>query len=304
MNFGAHISSAGGVEHVPERAGAVGAECVQFFTASPRGKKQAEGRGKSKNNGKEKPVGAKSPTLAAEKAPAENPVAMFKKNREKYGIKGAYIHTPYFINLASKNNRIYYGSISAIRKDLEEASILGAEAVVTHIGSARDFTAHDRGLAVEHGKRAIRKILEGYEGTAELLLEISAGAGQILGVTLEEMADFLEADKKVGGICFDTAHAFESGLDLSSPKKMTDALDLIEQIIGMEKLRLVHINDSKTPLGSHKDRHEHLGMGEIGLPAFMALIADSRMKKMDFILETPSEQGLIDDLKVLKGMRE
>ena len=292
MNFGAHISSAGGVEHVPRRAGAIGAECVQFFTASPRGGKSASGQIKSQKGKGEK-------GSVAEKSAAE-----FEKNRKKYGIRGAYVHTPYFINLASKNNRIYYGSISAIRKDLEEASLLGAEAVVTHIGSARDFAAHDRSLAVEHSKRAIQKILEGYEGTAELLLEIAAGAGQIMGDTLEEMADFLGADKNVGGICFDTAHAFESGLDVSSPEKMTAALDLIEKTIGVEKLKLVHINDSKTSLGSRKDRHEHLGMGEIGLPAFMTLVTDKRMKKMDFILETPSEQGLIDDLKVLKGMRE
>ena len=133
----------------------------------------------------------------------------------KFNIKASYLHAPYFINLASKNNRIYHGSISAIRKDLEIASALGAKGVVVHVGSAKDYVKPgDKSIphaARQQASMALKEILKNYKGRAELILENAAGAGNIIGGDLDQLAFFLKEVEAVGGICFDTAHAFESG---------------------------------------------------------------------------------------------
>ncbi|MEA3273542.1 MAG: deoxyribonuclease IV [Patescibacteria group bacterium] len=281
MYFGTHVSISPRLDKAPENAAAIGAECFQCFSQSPRGGKR--------------------------KIPNDEIIKKFKANIKKFNIKASYLHAPYFINLASKNNRIYHGSISAIRKDLEIASALGAKGVVVHVGSAKDYVKPgDKSIplvAQKQAVRALKEILKNYQGKAEILLENAAGAGNIIGANLDQLAFFLKEVKAVGGICFDTAHAFESGMDLRTKEKVREALDQIEQKIGVDKLKLIHLNDSKTKLGSNSDRHEHLGLGEIGIEAFIALVKDSRLKKLNFILETPTLEGMVKDLEFLKGIR-
>ena len=278
MYFGAHVSAAGGIDKVPERAHAIGAECVQFFLNSPHG--------------------------GTRTAPTTELADAFKRNCEKYKIHSSWIHAPYFINLASKNNRIYYGSISAIKKDLLGASLIGADGVIMHLGSARDFSEDEYDAAIAKAVGGIGKILEGYSGSAKLVLEISAGAGRIIGSSLEEMAQFLTQCQGVGGFCLDTAHAFESGWELRGAEAVKQLVDKIEKMVGMDKLALIHCNDSKSAFASHKDRHEHLGQGEIGSESFAALVDDKRLAGVDYILETPTEEGIIKDLELLKGFRK
>jgi len=261
MLFGAHISTSGGIENAPENAHEIGAAVFQFFDRSPRGGK---------------------PTYT------DKSVAEFKANMAKYKIQECYIHTPYYINLASAENRIRFGSISVIREELESASRLGARYVMTHLGSAKDFTDQEALALVVDG---INKILNGYTGTAELLIENSAGAGQIIGDTFEEIGFIIKKIQSTRvGVCLDTCHAFTSGYDFRTAKALTETLKQFDKHIGLTKLKLFHLNDSKTELGSHKDRHADIGYGFIKEQAFAAIAGSSALKNINAVLETPEEE--------------
>jgi len=301
MNFGAHISIAGGIDNAPERAHKIGCECFQMFSKSPHGGKSLEITEKIANN--------------------------FKEQCRKHNLKNYYIHTPYYINLASANNRIYYGSISAIKEELNKADLIGARAVVTHLGSAKDLGKKEaekklvEGLkkifqqfsASENKKLAAPPLKKGAGGIsgekifkAQLFLEITAGAGEIMGDTFEEMAHFIEETEKdiknnKLGVCFDTAHAFASGYDLRDEKAVKETFDKFDEIIGLERLGLIHCNDSLVELNSHKDRHDNIGNGKIGLEGFKAILSDKRLKDLDFIIETPNGKEK-EDLKILKNI--
>ncbi|MDF1498174.1 MAG: deoxyribonuclease IV [Patescibacteria group bacterium] len=288
MKFGAHVSIAGSIEKAPQRAHEIGCECFQFFSKSPHGGKSLEITEKIAYN--------------------------FRKQCEKYNLKNYYIHTPYYINLASANNRIYYGSVSAIKEELIKADLIGARAVVTHLGSAKDLGA----------KEAEKKLIKGLvkifsdntssssdfkerKFNAKLLLEITAGAGKIMGDNFEEIAHFIkEAEKVIKkselGVCFDTAHAFASGYDLRNKKTVKKTFDEFDRIIGIERLGLIHLNDSIAEFNSHKDRHDNIGCGKIGIEGIEAILEDKRLKNLDFILETPNGKE-VEDLEILKGMR-
>ena len=288
MKFGAHISIAGGIEKAPERAHKIGCECFQMFSRSPHG-------------GKAKEI-------------TESTVSNFKKYCQRYNLKNYYIHTPYYINLASANNRIYYGSISAIKKELENADLLGARAVVTHLGSAKDLGKKEAEKKLTEGLKkifqlspALKKKEAGNKEikfNAKLLLEITAGAGEIMGDNFEEIAYFInQAEKEITknslGVCFDTAHAFASGYDLRNKKAVKKTFNDFDKIIGLERLELIHCNDSVSDFNSHIDRHENIGYGKIGTEGFEAIISESRLKNLDFIIETPSIRDR-NDLEILK----
>lgn len=283
MNFGAHVSIAGGIEKAPERAHEIGCECFQMFSRSPHGGKSLE--------------------------LTENKINNFKKDCQKYNFKNYYIHTPYYINLASKNNRIYYGSISAIKKELETADLLGAKAVITHLGSAKELGEKE---AREKLVKGLIKVFNSLNLSSQkkviLLLEITAGSGNIMGDNFEEIAYFIkETEKKIPknslGVCFDTAHAFASGYDLRNKKAVKKTFADFDKIIGLERLKLIHCNDSKVDLGSHIDRHENIGCGKIGLEGFEAILKEPRFKNLDFILETPGRK-VKNDLEILKKLRK
>lgn len=280
MKFGLHVSIEGGIEKAPQRAFEIGAECFQIFSRPPQG----------------------GPPLKFSSSQIER----FKKQCQKYQLSEYYIHTPYFINLGSTNNRIYYGSISAIKHDLEIGSSIKAQFVMTHLGSAKELGPKKTLFLVE---KALQKIFENYQGTTQLLIEMSSGAGKIIGDRFEEIAEIICLVKEKPsplslGVCFDTAHAFESGYDLRTLKTVQKALDQFDKIIGLECLKLIHVNDSKTELGSHKDRHENIGEGQIGLLGFRALIQEPRLSKINMILETPDEDKDKENLEKLKEIRD
>jgi len=273
MLFGAHVSTAGGIENAPTNAHKIGAEVFQFFDRSPRGGK---------------------PTYT------DKSVSSFKENMTKYKIAECYIHTPYYINLASAENRIRFGSISVIREELESASRLGARYVMTHLGSAKDFTDKQAlGLVVD----GINKILDSYTGMAELLIENSAGAGKIIGDTFEEIGFIIKKIKsKNVGVCLDTCHAFASGYDFRTKKALTETLKLFDKHIGLDKLKLFHLNDSKTELGSHKDRHADIGFGFLKEQAFAAIASSPALENVNAVLETPEENlTYAETIKLLKS---
>jgi deoxyribonuclease-4 len=149
----------------------------------------------------------------------------------------------------------------------------------------------------------IEKILDGYKGSTQLLIEISAGAGNVIGDTFEEIGAILKKCKGADvGICFDTAHAFASGYDLRTKDAVKKTFDDFDRIVGLDKLVMSHCNDSKVEIGTHKDRHEHIGKGHIGLPGFEALMKEKRLKDIFWIVETPSPGDALD-IAALKKIR-
>jgi len=262
MLFGAHVSAAGGISHSPENANKIGAQIFQFFDRSPRG-----GR----------PVYDKKE------------IELFKKNCRKFKIQECYIHTPYYINLASANNKIRFGSIKTIREELEAGDKLGVKYVMTHLGSAKDFTDNEALKLVIEG---LKKILTGYKGKTELLIENSAGTGQIIGDSWEEIGYLLDNVKNFTiGVCMDTCHAFSSGYDFRTNKELTNVLKNFDKNIGLKKLKLFHLNDSKTEFNSKKDRHADIGDGTLGIESFKNILQDKKLANINCILETPEEKS-------------
>ena len=273
MRFGAHVSAAGGLEHAPENAAALGCEVFQFFSRPPQG-------------GKPNPLSSET-------------IKLFRSTCEKHGFDEYYIHAPYFINLASGTTRIRHGSVSLIREELERGSALQATYLMVHLGSAKDVGDTE---AMEMVVKGIKEILKGYKGSCKFLIEMSAGAGQVIGDTFEELAEILRQAQEDIAICFDTAHAFASGYDLRTEKEVKKTFDRFNKIVGLEHLAMSHCNDSKVELGGHKDRHEHIGEGHIGLEGFRAIVNEPRLKNINLVLETPWE-GVAQDIENLKKLR-
>jgi len=277
MLFGAHVSMAGGLQNTPLNAAKIGCEVFQIFTRSPQG-------------------GSVSPL-------DDSTVKEFKKNCKKAGQKEWYVHAPFFINFASANNRIHYGSIGAIKQELTRASLLGAKYLMTHLGSYKDLGNKEGLKRVAEG---LDEVLKDYKGTTEFLIEISAGAGEIIGDTFEEIAEIIHHPKlkkyKIG-VCYDTQHAFASGYDIRTPEAVADTLKKIDQTIGLKNIKLFHCNDSLTELGSHKDRHAHIGEGLIGLTGFQALLKNKKLSKINFVCETEND-SVKKDISILKNIRE
>ncbi|MSU75301.1 MAG: deoxyribonuclease IV [Candidatus Magasanikbacteria bacterium] len=262
--------------NAPLNAAALGCEVFQMFSRSPHGG----------------PVAALTPAI----------IELFQRNMELTGQRECYIHAPYFINFASANPRIKNGSISVIRQELERGTLLGAKYVMAHLGSYKDLGEKAGFKQLVEG---LAEMLKGYKGSAQFLIEISAGAGAVIGDTFEEIAEVINnkrlKDYKIG-VCFDTQHAFGSGYDLRTPEAVKKTLDKFDKIIGLENLKMFHCNDSKVEFNSHRDRHEHIGLGHIGRNGFEALLADKRLKDKNFILETEHDK-VREDLKILKEIR-
>ena len=278
LRMGCHVSIAGGLFNAPKNASELGCETFQIFSRSPRG--------------------GSAPEITPEIQ--EN----FKTEMEKNGLTEFVIHGPYIINFGSGNPRTYNGSISLIRQDLERGSLIGAKYVMFHVGSGKDLGAEK---AIKQAQEGLEKVLDGYTGSTKLLLENAAGAGEVLGATFEQLAELMKPIKKhpgFGGICYDTQHAFASGYDIRTPKAVEETFAQFEKCIGLEYLKCFQVNDSKTELGSHKDRHEHIEDGLIGKKGFSALFAYLQRKKWTgmLILETEHDKVQVD-LKILKDLR-
>lgn len=279
---GLHVSAAGGVVNAPENARSFGAECFQFFSRSPRG--------------------GKAPEISDETAD------LFRAKCREYDME-SYIHTPYYINFASQDKRIYHGSINAVREELERGSKLGVKYVMTHIGSAKDFPLGSGGeksnAAMKQTVAGLKEVFRGdLKFSTRLLLEISAGAGAILGDTFEELKYFLKGlGRKDVHMCLDTCHMFASGYDIRTKQALDETMKHFRRVLGLGQLKLVHVNDSLADLDSHKDRHEHIGKGKIGGLGFKELLKHPDFQKVNFVLETKHDGLLKSDLAFLKRHR-
>jgi deoxyribonuclease-4 len=273
MHIGAHVSIAGGIFNAPERAAELGCEVMQIFTRSPQG--------------------GKAPELSVAN------IHKFKANIHEYQIKDVYIHTPYYINFASSNNRIRYGSVSIVRDELERGSLIGAKFVMTHLGTAKDLGEKE---ALTKTIEMLKKCLEGYSGETKLLLENSAGAGAIIGDDLAELGEIIEKidSPAIAGICLDTQHSFASGYDW---RDFDSTISRIDKELGLDKIKLFHTNDSATDFSSNRDRHAHIDEGKIGLEAFKNIVEFAEKNGIDMVLETEHDK-VIEDIKKLKVLRE
>lgn len=278
QRIGVHVSIAGGIDKAPERAKALGCNTFQFFSRPPRG--------------------GPRPMISLEVA------EFFKKKCAEYDLQPTFIHTPYFIHLASPNPKNYAASVQVLAEEMEVGSLLGAK-VVTHLGSAGTDSMED---AVKRVIRGLEEIFTKGPFDTEFIIEMSAGSGNVVGDRFEEIALILEEwERKSGrphlGVGFDTQHAFASGYDIRTTEGFKKTVDEFDELIGLEHLKLIHVNDSKVPLGKRSDRHEGLGKGFIGLEAFRALMNHPQLKNVPKILETPGETDA-DDLRNLRILRE
>ncbi|HOU28654.1 MAG TPA: deoxyribonuclease IV [Thermoleophilia bacterium] len=277
MYFGAHVKSSGGVWHAIENGVEIGAEAVQFFAGSPR---------------------TWAPTLYKEKD-----AARFREARAGSPIRFVVIHTIYLINLASDRPDFYEKSIRSLSGALAAADQLGADAIVTHIGSHQGS-----GFAVglERVRRGLLSALAESEGSpVRLLLENTAGAGGTMGVDFRELGQIIDAaggDPRLG-ICLDTAHIFESGADLRTREGVDLVLRELDEHCGRDRLVMLHLNDSKTPLGSNRDRHENIGDGDLGEEAFRLLVNEPAFEDLPGILEVPGLDGSGPDRENLARLR-
>lgn len=270
--IGCHVSIAGGIVNAPKRAADLGCEVFQMFTRSPQGGKAPE----------------ITPEIAKE----------FKAQMKEHGQAECVIHTPYYINFASDNNRIRHGSASIIRDELERGSLIGAKYIMTHLGSAKGVSQEE---AMERVAKGVARAMDGYKGSTILLLEISAGTGEVIGDTFEELAEIIEKSgtKDKVGVCLDTCHMFASGHDIKTEEGMKKTLEIISKTVGKKAIKLIHTNDSKTELGSRRDRHDHIGDGYIGREGFERMMTEF---DLDFILETEHDK-VKQDIQILKDIR-
>lgn len=278
--LGAHVSAAGGVGNAPARAREIGSVCLQLFTKQPN--RWAE------------------PSLGPVEARRYGEVAA------AHGIRVAGSHDSYLINLATPNPILWERSFEAFRWELIRSSALGLDFLVTHPGNATDG---DRPSGIARNADGIARALEEVSGTTRILLELTAGGGTTVGGSFQDLAAILERIPAEHhsrlGVCFDTCHAYSAGYDLVGDFEGVWAA--FHDVLGLERLRLFHLNDSKHPFGSRKDRHEHLGQGSLGPEPFRRIVQDPRFRAIPKILETPKEPDPVGNdrrnLGLLRGFR-
>jgi deoxyribonuclease-4 len=269
MHLGVHCGiDEGGYVGAAEYAGRLGCTSMQIFTTTPRGYRVA---------------------------PIDRPALdRFRARRAELGIVTCAIHTSYLINLASEKPNIYDGSIGLIKADLKFAAAAGIDFVNTHLGSYGTTRPRSEGFA--GAVAALEQALDGITPGVHLVLENSAGAGQLCGGTLEELGEFVRAlGHPQLGICLDTAHSWAAGYDISTAAGVDAFLEHADKQIGIERVKMFHFNDTQVPLGGARDRHHDIGDGLIGFAGFRGLAAHAELRDRTAILETPARKGFYEE---------
>lgn len=282
MRAGLHTSIAKSLEGAALAAAELGANTFQIFSSSPRQWKAS--------------------------APDPADIRRLRRARDKHDLNPLVIHDNYLINLASADDAIRQKSVEAFRGELERAHAIGAEYLVAHPGN---YKGHSVEQGILHFLEGVAEAARGLaNGKLMLLIENTAGAGAQLGSRFEELHVMREFAPKMTdlpiGFCLDTCHLFAAGFDVSSAKGLEAALREAERLLGLENVRVIHANDSKGALGSHLDRHQHIGEGRIGLKGFARIVNHPTLRNKPFILETPVEKPGDDrrNLQTLKQLRK
>ena len=278
MLLGVQVSISGKIYEAIDRAKFLGCNTMQIFSRNPREWRQ------EKLNPKD--------------------IEEFRKRKENSKISPLFVHIPYLINLASPYKRLYRGSIKAYIEDIRETELLDTDYIVTHMGSHKKKGEE---LGIKRITSALNIILDKTKNSkVNILLENTAGSGSWLGYKFEHQKRIIEGieNKDRMGICLDTCHAYVAGYDISNKEGLENILVEINNLIGLQKLKLIHLNDVKDRLDSRRDRHEHIGKGKIGLQAFERIVNDQRLRDLPFILETPKkrEEDDIMNLRIVKSL--
>lgn len=274
--FGAHVSSAGGIENAVSNGKQLEVNSIQLHPAAPQ-----------RWNTKPFDEGIED---------------AFLKAREGSGIDKVFFHGIYLINLANPDPRLQSLARNSLVYFLEFNHRLNGDGVIFHVGSMKDEP--DEKLGYSRIADSINWILDRARGEARLLLEVAAGSGNIVGDRMEELAEIFEGveDHERVGFALDSQHLWASGYDLAGG--LEAVIDNAEKVFGLEKIFCFHLNDSKTDLGSRVDRHENLGAGKIGEAALRRLVTHPRLAHIPFILETPGLKNLETAKDEVKKLRE
>ncbi|MCC7572433.1 MAG: deoxyribonuclease IV [Candidatus Methanofastidiosum sp.] len=274
--LGFHVSVAQGFLKVFDNARALGANCCQIFTHSPRSWKF---------------------NLVSEDV-GKLFLDMYKKN----DVKPIVAHDSYLPNLASVDTVMQEKSIDSIKKEFVCCNRLGLEFLNIHPGAHKD-QGREKGLVqICESLNSIKD----YVGNVTLLFENTSGSGSVLGSTFEEIKFLLERTDFECGVTLDTCHLFTSGYDISNEEALENTLSSFDGIVGLENLKLIHLNDSHGELNSKKDRHEHIGLGKIGPSGFKAIVNHDYLKNIPMIMETPvnEKRGDKENINFIKEMIE
>jgi deoxyribonuclease-4 len=277
MKFGAHMSTSGGLHKAFGHGERAGCDTIQIFS-----KNQQQWRGK--------------PLL-------EEDIAQFRAEQHRTGFGPLIVHDSYLINLASPKDDLWEKSIAAFADELERCAALGIPYLVTHPG-AHTGTGEEAGLQRE--AQALNRLFEASVGGDTLvLLETTAGQGTCLGHRFEHLATLIELVGKPEriGVCVDTCHILAAGYDIRTPEAYAATFEEFDRVVGIERIKAFHLNDSQKDLGSRVDRHSHIGMGFVGLEGFRSIVNDPRFAEIPMILETPKGDDLAEDIENLAKLR-
>jgi deoxyribonuclease-4 len=264
--LGAHLSIAGGLPRAVDRAQASRCEALQIFT-------------KSAGQWRARPL------------PADE-IALFRRRVRQTGIRPVVAHNSYLINIASSNPALRAQSLAALGEELDRAEALGLDGLVMHPGSYTGGSAEGGLALIADGLRLLLE--QRRRGRTRVLLEHTAGQGTNLGHRFEHLADIIDRLKGTPrvGVCLDTCHLLTAGYDICSEDGYRATFEEFDRLIGLRRIKLFHLNDSKKPCGSRVDRHEHIGKGCLGLEPFRRLLNDPRFAALPMLLETPKVERL------------
>ncbi len=274
MLLGLHCSISGGLHNAFEEAEEFGINTVQIFTKNQR--------------------------QWQERVVEEEESTLFKKRMKEANVKVAFSHSIYLMNLASIDPDLWNRSVDSLTAELKRCHALGLDFTVLHPGSAKDLSEAEGIKKIAKGVAIALKKTQ--DSPAKILLENTAGQGSTLGHKFSQLNRIMEevADPRVG-ICFDTCHGFAAGYDLRTKAGTEDTFAKLDKEVGLQNLKCLHLNDSKGELGSHLDRHEHIGQGKIGLAPFEYII--NQFKEVPKVLETPKKEDMDGvNLKILREM--
>jgi deoxyribonuclease-4 len=276
VEFGAHMSSSGGIDSAIDRIVGVGGDCVQVFTQSPRMWRPTDHKPEA--------------------------IERFHEKRREAGIGGVVCHALYLVNLAAPDDEIYEKSIKAMSSTVDTACAIGADGVIFHVGSHLGAGFE---VGLERTCAALSQILERCEGDTWLLMDNSAGPGATIGRSLEELAVLLERldHHPRLGVCLDSCHLYVSGYDVTDRAAVDTMVAELDERIGLDRLRALHVNDSAAELGSNRDRHANIGEGLMGenLGAFLSHPA---FQHLSAYLEVPGENKTGPNANEIQKLRD
>lgn len=274
LRLGVHVSIGKGLAGAVDQAKTLGCDGFQIFVANPRG--------------------------WARKPLADNDIILFKNKRKAAQLWPVVVHLAYLPNPASEDPELYEKSVITLAEEFKRANLLEADFLVFHPGKNKA-----RQTGIERIIKAVNLVLDQVSGPTMMLFENQAGAGGEIAGRFEDIRELIAGinDQNRVGVCFDTCHAFAAGYDLSGREGWDRTLDELEKNLGIAKIKMFHLNDSMGPLGSHLDRHQHIGTGTIGIKGFEYLVNHPKLKLLPGILETP-QQSTEDDLKNLAVLRQ